>query len=228
MEVPTSVFPTSVLQGSILVVEDDPIQIELYAAALPRYCIIPATTVAEALSVLRRQPPVVVLLDHQLAGGERGADHVTRFKQAAPQVPVIIVSGTLGIRDQLRVMQGGLSADFVLEKPVDIEVLASVVERARTECGLPAAIQLLQSVEAASTHSAREPSSRYIARLKRVQRVQARLRGITDRPNVSSLAREFGVSRRKIIRDIRDLIHLGQFDPRLYPDWDRPWINSRT
>ena len=104
MEVPTSVFPTSVLQGSILVVEDDPIQIELYAAALPRYCIIPATTVAEALSVLRRQPPVVVLLDHQLAGGERGADHVTRFKQAAPQVPVIIVSGTLGIRDQLRVM----------------------------------------------------------------------------------------------------------------------------
>ncbi len=220
-------FPASVLQGCILVVEDDPVQVQLYVDALPQYRLISVPTVGEAVSVLRRQSPDVVILDHVLVGEDRGADHVHRLKQAAPQVPVIIVSGTLGLREQLQVMQGGLSADFIVEKPVDLDALAVVVERARTECGLAAAIHLLQSVEAASARNAREPSSRYIDRLKRVQRVQERLRGITVRPNVSSLAREFGVSRRTIIRDIRDLIQLGQFDPRLYPDWDRPWISSR-
>jgi hypothetical protein len=57
-----------------------------------------------------------------------------------------------------------------------------------------------------------------------MQRLQIRLREVNDRPNISGLAREFGVSRRTIIRDVRDLIQLGQFDSELYPEWNRPWV----
>lgn len=216
----------SIAQGTILVVEDDPLQVELFAVALPQYRLIPVTTIHEAKAILRRHSPDVILLDHLLGEGERGADSVGGLKQIAPQVPVIIVTGTLGLRDQLSALQGGLSADFVLEKPVDIDQLTHVVERARCECGLSAAIHLLQSVEAASTRDEDEPNSRYVDRLRRLQRVQERLRSVEERPNISGLAREFRVSRRTIIRDIRDLIQLGHFDAGMYPNWHRPWIHS--
>ena len=216
----------SISQGTILVVEDDPLQVDLFAGALPQYRLIPVTTINEARAVLRRHSPDVILLDHHLGEGERGADSVGGLKQIAPHVPVILVTGTLGVREQLSALQGGRSADFVLEKPVDIEQLGRVVERARSECGMSAAIHLLQSMEAASTQDDDEPSSRYVDRLRRLQRVQERLRSVEERPNISGLAREFRVSRRTIIRDIRDLIQLGHFDPTLYPDWHRPWIRS--
>lgn len=215
-------------KGTLLVIEDDPQQVDLFSAVLQEYRLIPVSTISAGLEVLRHHSPDVILMDHILGDGERGADHVHRLKKAAPQVPVIIISGTLGIREQLGALQGGLSADFVLEKPVDIKQLTQTVERARSECGLPAAIQLLQSVEAASTRDEAEPPSRYVDRLKRMQRLQVRLREVNDRPNISGLAREFGVSRRTIIRDVRDLIQLGQFDSELYPEWNRPWVRFST
>jgi DNA-binding NtrC family response regulator len=211
-------------KGTLLVIEDDPLQVDLFSAVLEEYRLIPVSTISAGLEVLRHHSPDVILMDHILGDGQRGADHVHRLKKAAPQVPVVIISGTLGIREQLGALQGGLSADFVLEKPVDIKQLIQTVERARSECGLPAAIQLLQSVEAASTRDEAEPPSRYVDRLKRMQRLQIRLREVNDRPNISGLAREFGVSRRTIIRDVRDLIQLGQFDSELYPEWNRPWV----
>ena len=211
-------------QGTILVVEDDPLQVDLFAGALPQYRLIAVATINEAKAVLRRHSPDVILLDHMLGEGARGADSVGGLKQIAPQVPVIIVTGTLGVREQLSALQGGLSADFVLDKPVDIDQLTRMVERARIECGMSAAIHLLQSMEAASTRDEEEPVSRYVDRLRRLQRVQERLRSVDERPNISGLAREFRVSRRTIIRDIRDLIQLGHFDPKLYPEWHRPWV----
>lgn len=218
----------SITQGTILVVEDDPLQVDLFAGALPQYRLIPVTTIHDAKAILRRHSPDLILLDHLLGDGERGADSVSDLKKIAPQVPVIIVTGTLGVRDQLSALQGGLSADFILEKPVDVDQLTQVVERARCECGLSAAIHLLQSVEAASTRDEDEPNSRYVDRLRRLQRVQERLRSVDERPNISGLAREFRVSRRTIIRDIRDLIRLGHFDGDLYPNWHRPWIQTAT
>jgi DeoR/GlpR family transcriptional regulator of sugar metabolism len=46
-----------------------------------------------------------------------------------------------------------------------------------------------------------------------------RLRGSDDRANVSQLSRDFKVSRKTIIRDLRDLIQRNQLDPVVYPDW---------
>lgn len=39
-----------------------------------------------------------------------------------------------------------------------------------------------------------------------------------DRPNISRFSREYHVSRKTIIRDIRELIHRGQLDATLAPE----------
>ena len=44
-------------------------------------------------------------------------------------------------------------------------------------------------------------------------------RGTTERPNVSSLSRDFNVSRKTIIRDLQDLIRRGQLPEEIYPEW---------
>ena len=42
------------------------------------------------------------------------------------------------------------------------------------------------------------------------------------RPNISALARDFGVARRTIIRDLQELIRRGQLKPEVYPEWENP------
>ena len=48
-----------------------------------------------------------------------------------------------------------------------------------------------------------------------------RLRGSNERPNISSLSREFNVSRKTIIRDLQDLIRRGQLPEEIYPEWNQ-------
>jgi len=43
-----------------------------------------------------------------------------------------------------------------------------------------------------------------------------------ERPNISALARQFGVARRTIIRDLQELIRRGQLKPEVYPEWENP------
>lgn len=66
---PSQDIPTA----SILVVEDDPQQLWLYSRALRDYRLTCVRTATEALEILRRQTPDLILLDHVLgAGGARG------------------------------------------------------------------------------------------------------------------------------------------------------------
>jgi DNA-binding transcriptional MocR family regulator len=43
-----------------------------------------------------------------------------------------------------------------------------------------------------------------------------------QRPNISAFAREFGVARRTIIRDLQELIRRGELKAEVYPDWENP------
>jgi DNA-binding NtrC family response regulator len=81
--------------ATILVVEDDPNQFRLYGKVLKGYrltCVVNATA---AIKALEERLPDLIILDHVLAGGERGTDFLPRLKEIAAHVPVIIVSGTL-------------------------------------------------------------------------------------------------------------------------------------
>lgn len=206
--------------ASILIVEDDPKQLRLYSKALRGYRLTCVSSGTAALKSLADDVPDVILLDHVLAEGERGVDFLPRLKEAAAHVPVIVISGTLGIRDQVKALQGPKGAHFVLEKPVDLDELEQTVEIALTECGLGEAVRLLQSLEKAEKIDADEPDRRFTERLARQHDLLKRLRGSCERPNISALSRDYRVSRKTIIRDVRDLIQRGQLPAALYPDWE--------
>jgi len=60
---------------------------------------------------------------------------------------------------------------------------------------------------------------RFVERLARQHELLKRLRGASDKPNISALAREFNVARKTIHRDLHDLIQRGQLDAAVYPEW---------
>src|SRR5688572_3865595 len=114
-------MPASQMNASILVVEDDPQQLRLYSKALRGYRVTCVSTASAALAELQERLPDLVILDHVLADGERGTDFLPQFKKLAAHVPVVIISGTLGVEEQLAALQGPLSAHYVLRKPVGLD-----------------------------------------------------------------------------------------------------------
>src|SRR5438552_17875899 len=99
----TSAAPAT---ANILVVEDDPNQLRLYGKVLKGYRLTWVVNATAALKALEESLPDLIILDHVLAGGERGADFLPRLKVVTAHVPIIIVSGTLDIQDQLKALQG--------------------------------------------------------------------------------------------------------------------------
>jgi CheY-like chemotaxis protein len=209
------------VMASILIVEDDPKQLRLYAKALRGYRLTCVSTGSAALAGLKEARPDLILLDNILDEGEKGIEFLPRLKDAAAHVPVIAISGTLKMREKLAALQGPRSADYVLEKPVDLDELHRTVEIALTECGLGETVRVLKSLERAEKLDVSEPDRRFTERLARQHEVLCRLRGTSERPNISAFAREFNVSRKTIIRDLRDLIGRGQLPAAVYPEWEQ-------
>lgn len=206
--------------ADILIIEDDPTQIRLYSKALRGYRLTCVATATAALAAIERSVPDVIVLDHVLSGGERGADFLPRLKDAAAHVPVVMVSGTLDIQGQLAALQGSRSADFVLEKPVDVQALRDTVRRALDECGLDETVRALRSLERAEKIERNDPERRFTERLFRQNDLLKRLRGTQEKPNITYLASDYRVSRRTILRDLHDLIQRGQLDAKVYPNLD--------
>lgn len=204
--------------GTILIVEDDPQQLRLYAQVLGQYRLVCVSTGSAALAALAERVPDVILLDHILAQGELGLAFLPRLKEIAAHVPVIVVSGTLGIADQLKALQGPRSAHYVLEKPVDIDQLEQTVRTALAECGLGEAVSALRSLERAELLEDGDRERLFTERLARQHELLKRLRGSREKPNISELAGEFHVDRKTIRRDLHDLVQRGQLDPAIYPN----------
>lgn len=203
--------------ASILIVEDDPRQLRLYSRALRGYKVTCVSTASAALRELEAARPDLIILDHVLAGGELGVDFLPRLKAAAAHIPVVMISGTLDIAGRLQALQGPDSAHYMLEKPVDLDELERVVKSAITECGLGETVRVLQSLERAEKIEDSDPERRFTERLSRQHSLLNRLRGTSEKPNISLLARDYAVSRRTILRDLHDLVQRGQLDPALDP-----------
>jgi len=212
--------------ASILIVEDDPKQLKLYGKALRGYRLTCVATGHGALKSIAEAKPDLIILDNILEGGERGLEFLPQLKAVAAHVPVIMISGTLQIREQLAALQGPRSAHYILEKPVDLDELDRTVEIALTECGLGETVAALQSLERAEKFEASEPDRRFTERLSRQHEMIKRLRSARERPNISSLAREFDVSRKTILRDLHDLIKRGQLPEEIYPEWNQENIGG--
>ncbi|MEK7676281.1 MAG: response regulator [Verrucomicrobiota bacterium] len=205
--------------ASILIIEDEPQQIRIYSKALRGYRLTCVTNGIAALRALEELTPDLIILDHVLDRGEKGVDFLPLLKNAAAHVPIIVISGTLDIKGRLKALQGRDSAHYVLEKPVDLDELEATVETALRDCGLGETVRALQSLERAEKIESNEPERRFTERLARQHEILLRLRKNAEKPNISSLAREFNVSRKTIHRDLHDLVQRGQVDPAVYPEW---------
>ena len=206
--------------AKILIVEDDDFQHEIYEEALAQYTLLRAVSGSEAMAMIPRDPPNLLILDHVLAQGERGLEFLPEFKELLPFVPIIVVSGALEVHQQLKALQGPLRAHYCLPKPVDIHELKRTVEIALAECGEREAVRQFEALERSRRTDAQELFSRSTDRLSRQNRIRDLLSNSPHRPNISALARQFGVARRTIIRDLQEMIRRGQLAASVYPEWE--------
>lgn len=207
---------------SILIVEDDDFQYEIYEEALGGFNLIRVQSGSEALARIAQHRPDLVILDHVLSKGEFGLDFLPELKELIPFVPIVIVSGALEVHQQLEALQGPRRAHYCLPKPVDIRVLKRTVETALKECGETEVVRQFEALERSHRTDALDLFSRSTDRLSRQNHIRERLAKSHQRPNISALAREFGVARRTIIRDLQELIRRGQLKPEIYPEWENP------
>jgi DNA-binding NtrC family response regulator len=212
--------------AKILIIEDDDLQYEIYEEALSKYQLHRANSGSEALAMLSKIQPDALILDHVLDKGELGLDFLPEFKQLLPFVPIIVVSGALEVHQQLEALQGPRRAHYCLTKPVDLRALKRTVETALKECGEHEVVRQFEALERSHRGDALELFSRSTDRLSRQNHIRERLLKTKERPNISALAREFGVARRTIIRDLQELIRRGQLKPEVYPEWENPPAES--
>ena len=210
----------------ILIVEDDDLQYEIYEDALAEYDLIRATSGTQALELLGRNPPSLLILDHILSAGERGLDFLPEFKELAPFIPIIVVSGALEVHEQFQALQGPRRAHYCLPKPVDIRELSRTVATALKECGETEVVRQFEALERSRRVDALELFSRSTDRLSRQKRMQEQVAKSAERPNISALAREYRVARRTIIRDLQELIRRGELPPSAYPEWENPNVEG--
>ena len=198
------------VRAPILIVEDDPVQSRLYQQAMPYYGFEVAKDRSEALRKFQNNQPSLVLLDHVLRCGDCGLDLIPEFKRLAAHVPVIIISGTLALNQQIIALSGPSAAHYVIEKPVDLNRLDGTVKIALRDCGMAEAVASLQSLERLEMVAHGDRERLYSERLFRQHSILNQLRSSKIRPNITRLAEEFHVDRRSIRRDIDDLVVRGQ------------------
>ncbi len=209
-------------QPTILIIEDDDLQYEIYEEALSKYLLVRVTSGSEALARIAQNRPDVLILDHVLDKGELGLDFLPEIKDLLPFVPIIVVSGALEVEQQLEALQGPRRAHYCLTKPVDIRALKRTVDTALRECGEKEIVHQFEALERSHRIDAVELFTRSTDRLSRQNQIRERLAKTRERPNISALAREFSVARRTIIRDLQELIRRGQLKPDIYPEWENP------
>jgi DNA-binding NtrC family response regulator len=210
------------MNTTILIIEDDDLQYEIYEEALAKYKLVRVNNGTEALEQIAKDPPNLLILDHVLSKGELGLEFLPEFKELLPFVPIVIVSGALEVHQQMDALQGPLRAHYCLTKPVDIRALKRTVATALAECGEKEAVRQFEALERSRRVDALDLFSRSTDRLSRQNQILELVRKSRERPNISALSRQFRVARRTIIRDLQELIRRGQLKPEVYPESENP------
>lgn len=116
----------------LLVVEDDPGLQKQLKWSLEAYELLPATDRREAISLLRRHEPAVVLQDLGLppdpAGVAEGFATLREILALAPHTKVIVATGNADRNNGLNAIAAG-AYDFC-QKPLDVDLLGIILDRA--------------------------------------------------------------------------------------------------
>jgi two-component system NtrC family response regulator len=116
----------------LLIVEDDPGLQKQLKWSFSEYEVIAAADRAAAIAALRRHEPAVVLQDLGLPpdaeGVAEGFDCLLEMLRLSPHTKIIVVTGQLDKQNAVRAV--GMGAYDFYQKPVDIDVLRLLVQRA--------------------------------------------------------------------------------------------------
>lgn len=205
----------------IFIIEDDDLQYEIYEEALSKYDLRRFRRASDALAILPKSPPDLILLDHVLEEGDFGLDYLPEFKELLPFVPVVIVSGALEVHQQIGALQGPRRAHYCITKPLDVDELTRTIDIALKECGEKEVVRQFEALERSKRVDAEFLFSRSTDRLTRQSEIRRRLGPSHKKPNISALAREFRVARRTIMRDLQELIRRGELKPEVFPQWEQ-------
>jgi DNA-binding NtrC family response regulator len=135
-------------RGRVLVVEDEAYVRDSLVEVLRarRFEAEAAGSVKDAFAHLERAPVDVVLSDLRMPGAD-GLELVRRMQTAAPDVPVVILTGHGTVASAVECLKAGAS-DYVL-KPAEPDALEVVLERALEGRALRREVRYLRSAAAA-------------------------------------------------------------------------------
>lgn len=130
-------------KGSLLIVEDERLQREILEDFLKKkgYQIASVGTVKEAKEILHISDINLVLLDWRLPDGD-GLEFLSYLKENFPLIPVIMITAFASIDHAVASMKKG--AYHYLSKPINLEELLLVIERALNEYKLTKEVFLLK------------------------------------------------------------------------------------
>ncbi len=129
-----SAFEPSVLEDSVLVVDDDQATRESLASVLKGAGIevFVASDPTEALTLYGLQHPAAVVVDHQLAD-HTGVELAQRLKQEDPDTPVLLLTGLASLDSALAASS---QLDGLLVKPLVPQAFVQTVRNALTQRAL--------------------------------------------------------------------------------------------
>jgi DNA-binding NtrC family response regulator len=138
---------TTKRRGRVLVVEDEEYVRDSLVEILGSrgFAASPAGSVAEALQHLGRAPVDVVLSDLRMPGAD-GLELVRGMQTAAPDVPVVILTGHGTVTSAVECLKAGAS-DYIL-KPAEPEALEVALDRALAGRALRREVRYLRSTVA--------------------------------------------------------------------------------
>ncbi len=147
-----SAFQTSVVEDSVLVVDDDQATRDSLASVLKGAGIevFVASDPTEALTLRNLQHPTAVVVDHQLAE-HTGVELAQRLKQEDPDTPVLLLTGLASLDSALAAAS---QLDGLLVKPLVPQAFIQTVRNALSQRALAVENQrLAQQVEQLSTQA---------------------------------------------------------------------------
>ena len=135
-------------RGRVLVVEDEAYVRDSLVEVLRarRFDVSAAGSVADALAHLGRVPVDVVLSDLRMPGAD-GLELVRRMQTAAPDVPVVMLTGHGNVASAVECLKAGAS-DYIL-KPADPDALEVALDRALEGRALRREVRYLRGAVAA-------------------------------------------------------------------------------
>jgi len=185
------------MRGRVLVVEDEAYVrdslVEILRAR--RFDAVAAGSVAEALAHLGRAPVDVVLSDLKMPGAD-GLELVRRMQTAAPDVPVVILTGYGTVASAVECLKAGAS-DYIL-KPAAPEALEVALDRALEGRALRREVRYLRSAAGA-------PAERAIGESAPWRRAMAMVEAAAPTDSVVLFTGESGTGKELLARRLHAL-----------------------